>query len=133
MASIAKLLEKGRIETKYSEKNEPIFTDASVQYGGYGEYVTPVDILATSLAHCALTTMAIRAQHEGIAFDGAWAEVGEIAEDPKTITVTSIEITFHLPATVDEKLRSKFESFAHKGCYVGNSLNIEKKFTFVYE
>ena len=75
----------------------------------------------------------MRAKRENIDLTGTYAVVGEIVEDPKTLTVEKIAIEFHVKGNLDENLRKKFESFALKGCFVGNSLKAQKDFTFVYE
>ena len=125
--SIVKYLGNFRVEATYEASGQTLKTDAGKASGGLGEYATPVDILAQSLAACTLTTIAMRAKRENIDLTGTYAVVGEIVEDPKTL------IEFHVKGNLDEHLRKKFESFALKGCFVGNSLKAQKDFTFVYE
>ena len=131
--SIVKYLGNFRVEATYEASGQTLKTDAGKASGGLGEYATPVDILAPSLAACTLTTIAMRATRENIDLTGTYAVVGEIVEDPKTLTVEKIAIEFHVKGNLDEHLRKKFESFALKGCFVGNSLKAQKDFTFVYE
>lgn len=131
--SIVKYLGNFRVEAMYEASKQTLKTDAGKASGGLGEYATPVDILAQSLAACTLTTMAMRAKRENIDLTGTYAEVGEIIEDVKTLTVEKIDITFHIKGIADEALRKKIENFALKGCFVGNSLKTQKNFTFVYE
>ena len=131
--SIVKYLGNFRVEAMYEASKQTLKTDAGKASGGLGEYATPVDILAQSLAACTLTTMAMRAKRENIDLTGTYAEVGEIIEDVKTLTVEKIDITIHIKGIADEALRKKIENFALKGCFVGNSLKTQKNFTFVYE
>ena len=131
--SIVKYLGNFRVEAMYEASKQTLKTDAGKASGGLGEYATPVDILAQSLAACTLTTMAMRAKRENIDLTGTYAEVGEIIEDVKTLTAEKIDITFHIKRIADEALRKKIENFALKGCFVGNSLKTQKNFTFVYE
>ena len=131
--SIVKYLGNFRVEAMYEASKQTLKTDAGKASGGLGEYATPVDILAQSLAACTLTTMAMRAKRENIDLTGTYAEVGEIIEDVKILTVEKIDITFHIKGIADEALRKKIENFALKGCFVGNSLKTQKNFTFVYE
>ena len=131
--SIVKYLGNFRVEAMYEASKQTLKTDAGKASGGLGEYATPVDILAQSLAACTLTTMAMRAKRENIDLTGTYAEVGEIIEDVKTLTVEKIDITVHIKGIADEALRKKIENFALKGCFVGNSLGTQKNFTFVYE
>ena len=130
--SIVKSVGKYRMEATYEKSGQTLSTDPCKESGGLGEYATPVDIMAQSLAACSLTTISMRAARENIDLTGAYAVVGEIVEDPATMTVTKINIEFHVKG-VDESLRKKLETFAHKGCYVGNTLTCEKNFTFVWE
>ena len=75
----------------------------------------------------------MRAFRENIDLTGTYAVVGEIVENPETMKIERIDIEFHVKGNLDDKMRKKVEQFAHKGCYVGNSLTTEKNFTFVYE
>lgn len=131
--SIVKYLGNFRVEATYEASGQTLRTDASKGPGGLGEYATPVDILAQSLAACTLTTIAMRAKRDNIDLTGTYAVVGEIVENPETLKVERIDIEFHVKGNLDAAMRKKFESFAHKGCYVGNSLTAEKNFSFVYE
>ena len=73
-----------------------IDTDAPPDNQGRGEAFSPTDLCATSLAACALTTMAIRIRDRGISIDGARAEVNKImASDPRRIK--RIEIRLIMP------------------------------------
>lgn len=130
--SIVKSVGKYRMEATYEKSGQTLSTDPGKESGGLGEYATPVDIMAQSLAACSLTTISMRAARENIDLTGSYAVVGEIVEDPATMTVTKINIEFHVKG-VDESLRKKLATFAHKGCYVGNTLTCEKNFTFVWE
>lgn len=105
--SIVKYLGNFRVEAMYEASKQTLKTDAGKASGGLGEYATPVDILAQSLAACTLTTMAMRAKRENIDLTGTYAEVGEIIEDVKTLTVEKIDITFHIKGIADEALRKK--------------------------
>lgn len=131
--SIVKYLGNFRVEATYETSGQTLTTDAGKVSGGLGEYATPADILAQSLAACALTTIAMRAFREHIDLTGTYAEVGEIVENPETMKIERIDIDFHVKGALDDKMRKKVEQFAHKGCYVGNSLTTEKNFTFMYE
>ncbi|RRD02915.1 OsmC family protein [Prevotella sp. OH937_COT-195] len=131
--SVAKYLGKARVESTHVVSGQKTVTDAGKASGGYGEYPTPVDILGQSLANCALTVMALRALKEGIDITGSYAEVGEFEESMETFSVTKLNVVFHIKGDFDEKTRKKLETFAHKGCFVGNTLTAEKNFTFVYE
>lgn len=124
---------QGRVEATHVPSNVVVTTDARKPVGGLEEFQTPAELLGNALAACALTSIGVKAQREGLDITGCYAEVGEIEEDMSEITITRIPITFHLKASFDEKHRKMFERIAHKGCFVGNSLIAEKVYTFVYE
>ncbi len=73
-----------------------IETDAPVDNQGKGEAFSPTDLLATSLASCALTTMGIVGNKNNINIDGAAAEIiKHMASDPRR--VSKIEMTIQMP------------------------------------
>lgn len=123
----------GRVEAVHNASQVMVTTDAGKAVGGLGVHQTPVELLGNALAACALTIMGLQAGKAGVDFTGCYAEVGECEEDMQKFVVTRIPITFHLKASYDAKLRAKLESFAHRVCFVGNTLTAEKAFTFIYE
>ncbi|MEO5582966.1 MAG: OsmC family protein [Saprospiraceae bacterium] len=73
-----------------------IETDAPVDNQGKGEAFSPTDLLATSLASCALTTMGIVGNKNNINIDGASAEIiKHMASDPRR--VSKIELIIQMP------------------------------------
>lgn len=73
-----------------------IETDAPVDNQGKGEAFSPTDLLATSLASCALTTMGIIGNKNNINIDGATADIiKHMAADPRR--VNKIEMTIKMP------------------------------------
>ncbi len=83
-------------------------TDAPVDNKGKGEQFSPTDLMATSLATCMVTTMAIKANTMGLDLNDIKIEVLKIMKsDPRRIG--GIELTFHIPDTlenVDEKTKT---------------------------
>jgi uncharacterized OsmC-like protein len=73
-----------------------IETDAPVDNQGKGEAFSPTDLLATSLASCALTTMGIVGNKNNISIEGATAEIiKHMASDPRR--VSKIEMIIQMP------------------------------------
>jgi uncharacterized OsmC-like protein len=56
-----------RTEATHVRSGEKIVTDAPVDNQGKGEFFSPTDLLATSLASCILTIMGIKARVMGFA------------------------------------------------------------------
>ena len=71
-----KLVYEGGLRTQSSHgpSGTTLETDAPVDNQGKGEAFSPTDLLATSLASCMLTTMAIRGGREGWILEGARAQ-----------------------------------------------------------
>jgi uncharacterized OsmC-like protein len=85
-----------------------IETDAPPDNHGKGERFSPTDLMATSLANCMITTMAIKAQTMKIELAGIRIDVLKVMRnDPRRIS--AIELTFHIPENLrdaDEKTRT---------------------------
>lgn len=124
---------KLRQQTVHLASGQTLVTDGPVAYGGRGEMISPADLLSATLASCAMTIMAIKAEAAGADFTGCSAESSkELAED---FRVKRISITFRLKAAFDSKLRAELESASRDLCIVGRSLSadLEQQFEFIYE
>lgn len=85
-----------RATCTHVRSNQSIITDAPVDNHGKGEAFSPTDLLATSLATCALTTVAIHGKAKNINIDGATAEiVKHMASDPRR--VSQIDVVLQMP------------------------------------
>jgi uncharacterized OsmC-like protein len=73
-------------------------TDAPTDNQGKGERFSPTDLVATALASCMLTTMAIKAKDLENVLQGVKIEVEKVmAWNPRRIS--AINLTFHFPET----------------------------------
>jgi putative redox protein len=99
-------------------------TDAPSDNQGRGESFSPTDLVATALATCILTTMAIAARKHGHELAGCTATVTKemVAAPERRIgrLATTIRMTEHL----DEGMRTRLERAAHT-CPVHRSLHPE--------
>ena len=121
-------------EAKHVQSGTVIATDAPKDNQGNGEAFSPTDLLATSLATCILTTMAIVAKRDGVArnIDGAKAEVVKVMQaNPRKVAEVHVKIKF--PKNYDEKERQILENAAHT-CPVAKSLHPDLKqiIEFIY-
>ncbi|MGI6222179.1 MAG: OsmC family protein [Prevotella sp.] len=128
-----KFLGNGRTHTVYNVTGKEMTTDVDKSNGGLGENPNPVMLLCSSLAACALSVIGMSAKKMNLDASGCWAEVTDVKEDFDTYQVTHIALTIHLKAEFEPSARKRLEAYAHKACFVGNSLKAEKEFTFVYE
>ncbi len=99
-----------------------IETDAPVDNQGKGEAFSPTDLLATSLASCMLTTMAIVGEREGWRLDGARARVEKHMELQPRRRVGRVVVELTLPAGLPEAARARLEDTA-RGCPVAASIH----------
>ncbi len=108
-------------------------TDAPKDNEGRGESFSPTDLVATALATCTLTTMAIVARRNGIEFGAASSVVEKhmVADPERRIGRLPVRIT--MPPGLDATQRQKLERAAWH-CPVHKSLasNVDAPIEFVY-
>ncbi len=110
-----------------------IETDAPKDNQGRGEKFSPTDLIATSLATCILTTVAIVGEKEGINLKNSTISVEkEMSTDPRRIK--SLQTIFNLPRSVPAEFRKKLE-FAAANCPVKKSIHpdINTAIQFLYD
>ncbi len=109
-------------EATHTRSGNAISTDAPVDNHGKGEAFSPTDLLATSLASCALTTIALQGNKKGINIDGASAEVVKhMASDPRR--VSQIDIIFKMPPNHFTDEEKTFIRHVIDTCPVAKSLH----------
>ena len=97
-------------------------TDAPVDNQGKGEAFSPTDLLATSLASCMLTTMAIVGEREGWALEGARARIEKhMVLEPRR-RVGRLVVELGMPPGLPRAARGPLEDAA-RGCPVASSLH----------
>ena len=105
-------------------------TDAPVDNMGKGETFSPTDLVATALASCILTTMAIKAQSMGIDLAGSTVDVEkEMTNNPRRIGRLTTNVA--IPLQLGERERKVLEATAH-ACPVHRSISsdVEMPLTF---
>ncbi len=114
-----------RTTAVHLRSGEAIVTDAPVDNLGKGSAFSPTDLLATSLASCALTTMGIVANKNGIDIDGASAEITKhMASDPRRVVKIDLTITMPSDKSYAAEQKQLMEQTAFN-CPVAKSLNSE--------
>jgi putative redox protein len=108
------------------QSSSQIETDAPTDNFGKGQRFSPTDLLATSLANCMLTTMAIKTRNMSIDLKGLSIEVQKIMkQDPRS--VGGISLTYNIPAHLEklgEKEKELLKDIA-ENCPVAKSLHPE--------
>jgi len=123
-----KLVYEGGLHTTaaHGPSQATLETDAPVDNQGKGEAFSPTDLLATSLASCMLTTMAIVGDREGWALDGARARVEKHMELEPRRRVSRVVVVLDLPAGLPVEAQARLEQTA-RGCPVAASLHPDTK------
>ncbi len=110
-----------------------IFTDAPVDNHGKGESFSPTDLVATALATCVLTTMAIFAERHEIELRGSTVSVTKEMISTPVRRIARLKATIHIPLPTTHPHREALERAALT-CPVHQSLHpdVEKPMEFVW-
>lgn len=110
-----------KMELKHGPSGAVIRSAAPVDNQGDGSSFSPTDLVATALGSCAVTTMAIVANREGIPFQGADFHVEKhMRSDPRRID--RLPLTIRMPGDLSPEHRARLEQIAHT-CPVARSLH----------
>ena len=119
-----------RCSAEHLQSGTVIESDAPTDNHGKGEKFSPTDLCATSLAECALTTIAILGKQHSINIDGATCTLQKIMKgEPRRIGEIVCNFTFSADFT--EKERAFIEETAHN-CPVAKSLHPELVQTMIF-
>ena len=119
----SKVFYQGNLRTKciHLKSGNEIITDAPVDNFGKGEAFSPTDSVATALASCMITVMAIKANQLNIEFKNISSDVKKImSSNPRRIS--EIRIMINLPINVSPKEKVILEK-AGDNCPIHNSLD----------
>lgn len=119
-----------RCEAEHLQSGTKILTDAPTDNHGKGEKFSPTDLCATSLAECALTTIAILGKDK-VNINGATCEIHKIMlSNPRRIG--EIVCYFEFPGEFSDEQKEFIESTAHN-CPVALSLHPDLKQTMKFK
>ena len=132
--STSKIIYKNnlRTEAQHIASGQKIITDAPLDNNGKGEAFSPTDLVATALASCMITIMAIAAKKNGINISETSASVKKImGTNPRTISDVVIEIKMSKDLALKDRKRLEKAALA---CPVHKSLHpdMNKEITFSY-
>ena len=132
--STSKIIYKNnlRTEAQHIASGQKIITDAPLDNNGKGEAFSPTDLVATALASCMITIMAIAAEKNGIDISETSASVKKImGTNPRTISDIVIEIKMNKDLALKDRKRLEKAALA---CPVHKSLHpdMNKEITFSY-
>ena len=132
--STSKIIYKNnlRTEAQHIASGQKIITDAPLDNNGKGEAFSPTDLVATALASCMITIMAIAAEKNGINISETSASVKKImGTNPRTISDIVIQIKMSKDLALKDRKRLEKAALA---CPVHKSLHpdMNKEITFSY-
>jgi putative redox protein len=93
--------------------------------GGDGSSFSPTDLVGAALASCALSTMALAAQREGLSWGDAHANV-EKRMTPPPRRIGELVLVMDMPSEVLPEHRARLEEAA-RACPVARSLHPDVK------
>lgn len=109
-----------RTQAIHVKSNTQIITDAPTDNHGKGEAFSPTDLLATSLASCMLTIMAIKADAKELDMTGSHAAVTKVMQaNPRRVAEVNITLTVKGIPEDAQKLMMEVA----KSCPVAQSLH----------
>ena len=121
-----------RTEATHTASGQVILTDAPIDNNGKGEAFSPTDLVATALASCMITIIAIAAEKNNIDVSKTSANVKKVmGSNPRTISDIVIEIKMSKDLVQKDRIRLEKAALA---CPVHKSLHpdIKKEITFTY-
>lgn len=113
-----------RTELTHLQSGTVIENDAPTDNQGKGERFSPTDLLATSLASCMITTMAIRAKDMNLNFDETTIEVTKVmsTDAPRRIAAIEANLIFTKNFNATPQQKEQLERIA-RSCPVEKSLH----------
>lgn len=119
-----------RCSAEHLQSNTIIESDAPTDNHGKGEKFSPTDLCATSLAECALTTIAILGKNKNINIEGAYCNLEKVMKaEPRRIGEIICNFVFSNQFSEEEK--AFIEETAHN-CPVAKSLHPDLKQTMIF-
>ncbi len=123
-----------RCQARHQPSGNVLLTDAPRDNQGKGEAFSPTDLVATALATCVVTTMAMAARKHGIELAGTRLSVTkEMVTSPQR-RIGRLALVIHLHSGIPVEKRPMLENAA-RACPVHQSLDksVEILMTFNWE
>lgn len=113
----------GSLKTRatHGPSGSTMMTVAPKDNQGDGSTFSPTDLVATALATCVITTMAIAAKKHGLDLPGAAVHVEKHMSQDSPRRIIALPVTVRVAAGVPQELRERLEGAA-RACPVAASL-----------
>jgi len=95
----------------HHELGKEIALEGCCAFGGKGEDLNPIDLVAMGVASCLMIVMAKSAEGKGIDLTGTWADT---AYDLKDYKIASITVTVHSPYAPTKAEQAFLEKESHR-------------------
>ena len=123
MVTITSLYDGGlRCTATHGPSGVTLITDAPVDNYGKGESFSPTDLVATAVANCMMTIMAIAAERHGIDVKGTTVTIGKEMSSDTPRRIVGLKSVMTSPLSADHPQRALLEG-ASKACPVKQSLD----------
>ena len=95
----------------HHELGKEIALEGCCAFGGKGEDLNPIDLLAMGVGSCLMIVMAKAAEGKGLNLTGTWADT---SYDLKDYKIASITVTIHSPCSPSGADREFLEKESHR-------------------
>ena len=113
-----------RCTSTHGPSQVTLITDAPVDNHGKGESFSPTDLVATAVANCMMTVMAIAAERHGVDVKGATVTIGKEMSSDSPRRIVGLKSVMTIPLPADHHQRSLLEAAA-LACPVKKSISPE--------
>ena len=121
-----------RTECVHLHSGTMIYTDAPLDNHGKAQAFSPTDLVATALASCLLTTIALSGRTHNFNIDGAKAGFTKhMVNDPRRIARIDVDVTMPQRAYTDKE-KTMIEHIGNN-CPVTKSLHSDIEVNIVYK
>ena len=95
----------------HHELGKEIGLEGCCAFGGKGEDLNPIDLVAMGVASCMIIVMAKAAEGKDIDLTGTWADAAYELKDYKIVSIT---VTIHSPGSPTKADREFLEKESHR-------------------
>ena len=113
----------------HHELDKKIGLEGCCAFGGKGEDLNPIDLVAMGVASCMVIVMAKGAEGKGLDLTGTWAETSYVLKD---YLIASIAVTIHSPYSPSEADQTFLEKESRR-CPVYISVKDTVKVTVTFD
>jgi uncharacterized OsmC-like protein len=112
----------------HHELGKKIGLEGCCAFGGKGEDLNPIDLVAMGVASCLMIVVAKGAEGKGLDLTGTWADISYELKDYKIVSIT---VDIHSPCSPSKADRAFLEKESHRcPVYLSVKDNVDVKVAF---